>query len=292
MSRQHTLVNSQSGELAFKIFQTDGSNPFDHISRFNYYTIVWITNGCGTLKVDFSQYSFNSNTMMCFSPYQPFMLQKPEMLNMTVIHFHPDFFCIFKHQKEVACNGVLFNNIYEPPFIVLQESDSQIFSDIIEKMKSEMENSNLAYSELLISYLKIFLIHASRIKSNSNTSANEELVNAKEPFILQHVKDQIETHFKSKRLPSEYAKLLNISAKALNRIVKMHYDKTLSGLIHERITIEAKRELYLTDKTIKEIAHDLGFNDEYYFSRFFKNNTDVSPQKYRDTVGFDRAKTL
>ena len=52
--------------------------------------------------------------------------------------------------------------------------------------------------------------------------------------------------------------------------------------------IEAKRELYLTNKSVKEIAHDLGYDDEYYFSRFFKNNADVSPQMYRETVGFAR----
>ena len=52
--------------------------------------------------------------------------------------------------------------------------------------------------------------------------------------------------------------------------------------------IEAKRDLYLTNKSVKEIAHDLGYDDEYYFSRFFKNNADVSPQIYRETVGFAR----
>jgi AraC-like DNA-binding protein len=63
-------------------------------------------------------------------------------------------------------------------------------------------------------------------------------------------------------------------------------------LIHERIIIEAKRELYLTNKTVKEIAYELGFNDEFYFSRFFKNNTEVSPQVYREKVGVDRGSNL
>jgi YesN/AraC family two-component response regulator len=63
----------------------------------------------------------------------------------------------------------------------------------------------------------------------------------------------------------------------------------LTDLISERIIIEAKRELYLTSKTIKEIAYELGYNDEHYFSRFFKTNADVSPQIFRETVGFARA---
>lgn len=79
-----------------------------------------------------------------------------------------------------------------------------------------------------------------------------------------------------------------LAPNSLGRITKMHFSKTLSGLIADWIIIEAKRELYLTNKTIKEIAYELGYDDEYYFSRFFKSKTDVSPQSYRDTVGFNR----
>jgi AraC-like DNA-binding protein len=76
--------------------------------------------------------------------------------------------------------------------------------------------------------------------------------------------------------PADYAELLYISPKALAKITKSYFNKPLSSLINERIIIEAKRELYLTDKTIKEIV-ELGYEDEYYFSRFFKVNADVSP---------------
>ena len=83
--------------------------------------------------------------------------------------------------------------------------------------------------------------------------------------------------------------MLFITPKALAKITKTHFNKTLTDLISERIIIEAKRELYLSNKAIKEIAYELGYQDEYYFSRFFKTNADISPQMYRDTVGFGRA---
>ena len=85
------------------------------------------------------------------------------------------------------------------------------------------------------------------------------------------------------------ADLLNISSKALAKITRHYFHKTLTDLISDRIVIEAKRELYLTPKTIKEVAYELGFEDEFYFSRFFKRHTTVSPHTYRDTVGFNRA---
>lgn len=284
-----TLINSQTGNLALKLFSFYDNGQFDHLQRLNYYSLIWITKGNGIVKADFSKYEFNKNMIFAFSPYQPFMIQTENEIEGIVLNFHPDFFCIHKHHQEVACNGVLFNNIYNPPFVVLDNPAVSSLSIMLEQMKTEMKNAALAQYELLVSYLKIVLITISRIKSLQQNPEAVIFSNSKEPFILQNLKNFIEIHFKTKHSPSEYADLLNISAKSLAKITKTHFNKTLTDLISERIIIEAKRELYLTNKPVKEIAYELGYEDEHYFSRFFKNNADVSPQLYRDTVGSGRA---
>lgn len=286
-----TLVNPQNGNLAFKLFSFDDNSSFDHIQRLNYYSLIWIQKGGGKVKVDFSEYDFTENQLLAFAPYQPFMLSVSEQLHGVVIHFHPDFFCIMKHHDEVACNGVLFNNIYEPPYVKVDETAKATFSLVIDQMKAEMQNPALAQYELLISYLKIFLITASRLKKEQQPEVLAPAEVNSAPFILQNLKNYIELHYKTKHSASDYADLLNISPKALAKITKNHFNKTLTDLISERIIIEAKRELYLTNKAVKEIAYELGYDDEHYFSRFFKNNAEVSPQMYRDTVGFARGKS-
>jgi len=288
-SETYTLINPQTGNLAFKVFSFNNNSHFDHIQRLNYYSLIWIKNGKGTAKADFSEYDFIQNTLFAFSPYQPFMFQTDMQIQGIVINFHPDFFCIHKHHQEVACNGVLFNNIYNPPFVTVDENANSTFKMLLEQITVEMQNPALAQYELLVSYLKIFLITASRLKAEQQTEIQINPAENKEPFILQNLKNYIETHFKTKHSASDYADLLNISAKALAKLTKTHFNKTLTDLISERIIIEAKRELYLTNKAVKEIAYELGYIDEYYFSRFFKNNADISPQAYRDTVGFGRA---
>ncbi|MBY0462825.1 MAG: helix-turn-helix transcriptional regulator [Alphaproteobacteria bacterium] len=284
-----TFINPQTGNLAFKVFSFNDNNQFDHVQRLNYYSIIWVIKGSGSVKADFSEYGFSENTLFAFSPYQPFMFQSNGEINGIVVNFHPDFFCIHKHQQEVACNGVLFNNIFGPPFVAVDEKASGTFNMLVAQMKTEMQNAALAQNELLISYLKIFLITASRLKAEQRPENQIHLGQTEEPFILQNLKNYIETHFKTKHSASDYAGLLNISTKALAKITKAHFNKTITNLISERIIIEAKRELYLTNKAVKEIAYELGYDDEYYFSRFFKNNVDISPQVYRDTVGFGRA---
>ena len=287
-----TLINPQNGNLAFKVFSFDDNSAFDHIQRANYYSLIWVQEGAGKVRSDFSEYPFEGSSLFAFSPYQPYMLAADGLLTGTAIQFHPDFFCIHLHQKEVACNGVLFNNIYHPPFTLIDEATAATFDLIIAQITGEMKQPALAQYELLVSYLKIFLITASRLKAGQEWRSGDAVDMPKEPFILQHLKDAIETSYRSKHAAGEYAEALNISTKALGKITKSHFNKTPTELIAERIIIEAKRELYLTNKPIKEIAYELGYADEYYFSRFFKVNTSISPQLYRETVGFDAANRI
>jgi len=287
-----TFINPQTGNLAFKLSCFEKENPFDHIQQLNYYSLIWVKKGVGNVKADFSAYDFKENTLFSFSPYQPFMLSAETEISGLVINFHPDFFCIHKHHKEVACNGVLFNNIYNPPFIHVNEMAKANFETLIDQIKAEMQKPDLAQYELLISYLKIFLISASRLKAEQQIETRKVTEGREEPFILQNLKNYIESNYRTKHSASDYAEMLSISPKALSKLTKTHFNKTLTDLISERIIIEAKRELYLTNKSVKEIAYELGYNDEYYFSRFFKKNAEVSPQLYRETVGFDRASTI
>ncbi|WP_046242466.1 helix-turn-helix domain-containing protein [Hymenobacter terrenus] len=287
-----TLINERSGELALKISRTGpGENPFDHLCRFNYYSMVWVRAGHGTLRADFSEYAFAPNSLLCFSPYQPFMLVRamPD-LELTTVQFHPDFFCIVKHQAEVACNGVLFNNIYQPPVVALDASTVATLANTLRELEVEMQQPAVAQHELLVAQLKIFLIHASRCKLNTLPAGAPTAAAppGRPAYVLQQLRDHIEAHYRTKHSPADYAELVHLTPKALGQLTKKHFHKTPSDLIQERIVIEAKRELYLTDKAVKQIAWELGFEDEYYFSRLFKHQADVSPSLYRQTVGFAR----
>lgn len=283
--QSHTIINKQTGELAFKLLFFDDDSHFDHLQRNNYFTLIWLTNGEGILRTVYSKYNLKKNSMFSFAPYQPFMIQGKNCKGIA-IYFHSDFFCIHKHHTEVTCDGILFNNIHQSPIFPINESTQQAFENLIENLKKEIKNTSLAQYEMLISYIKILLITASRIKSKiTNNKPLTKLV----PEKLKQLRDLIEHQFKTVHLTSEYSNQLNISQKALSKLVKVYYKKSFKKLLTERIIIEAKRELYLTNKTVKEIAYEMGYNDEYYFSRLFKKNTNISPQLYRNTVGFGKA---
>lgn len=286
------LVNPQSKHLAFKWSAFKDGATFGEVNRFNYFSVILVLEGRGNVRADVSVFPFVANSLLCFSLYQPFTIECDGAFRGVMINFHPEFFCLHKHRHEVSCNGILFNNIYESPVLGLSETEAGSLLLLFRGIEEEMRRPGIAQMEALLSYLKLLLINASRIKLERRadaSGADGSGVVMKEPEVLGRLKAAIEEHFASLHSPGDYAGLLNISTAALNKVVKVALRKTLSQLIAERIVVEAKRQLYLTATPVKQIAFELGYDDEFYFSRFFKGNVGVSPQFFRDRVGFDRA---
>ena len=78
--------------------------------------------------------------------------------------------------------------------------------------------------------------------------------------------------------------MLQITAGHLSDVIKRQSGKTAIEHIHERIVMEAKRQLLHAGLSVKEIAYALGFDDAAYFNRFFKRITSVTPVVYRRTI--------
>lgn len=92
----------------------------------------------------------------------------------------------------------------------------------------------------------------------------------------------VEANYRTEHSVSFYAQELCKSPKTLSNLFAIYNHKSPSQVIQERILIEAKRLLSYTDKSVKEIAYDLGFEDISYFSNFFKKHTGLSPVDFRN----------
>jgi len=97
-------------------------------------------------------------------------------------------------------------------------------------------------------------------------------------------------HFKEKRQVNDYAELLFKSPKTLSNLFAKYNQKTPLQIIHERVVLEAKRLLLYTDKTAKEIAYDLGFEEIASFHKLFKKVTGYTPQKFKIEMKSEKGK--
>ncbi len=277
------IVDKQNGELAFRLEQFDNLSQFDHLQRKNYYSIVILKGGDYKLTADFSKYELQGNQIICLAPYQPFMITSKTKCSGYLLNFHPDFFCTYRHQNEIETEGILFNNFHGLPYF--QISEETLFYNLIDQISKEMDRDSIAQHEVLVAFLKVFLIEAVRQKKQFDNELIPKVSN-NQSEILQNLVDAIENNYTRLHSPQDYANELCVSSKTLAGITKKYLNQTTSTLISNRIIIEAKRELYLTSKPVKQVAAILGYQDEFYFSRFFKKKVGVSPDIYRKTVGF------
>lgn len=246
----------------------------------NYFAIVCIHEGKGIVETDLMKAPFSKNHILCFNTYQAFVLHPKTKIKASLLLFHANFFCIETYHHEVGCNGVLFNNIYSTSVIDVSKFNHEELKEIFYHIKAEIKEDELASNELVFSYLKIFLIKLTRLKTDIDL---ENKTNFKDlPNYLETLTVLINENFKTEHQPSFYADKLNVTVKTLSNSTKKYYKKTISSLINEKIILKAKWELLHTNTQIKQIAADLGFNDEYYFSRFFKKHIGLSPKQFRD----------
>jgi len=284
MDEELIITNPQTDNLAFKICPITSSTFFLQDMEFNFYSILLVVDGKGILQCDLKSQSFFGNTLMRFPIYQRFRLQAERDFKGYLLQLDADFFWNHRHRTDVPCKNALFGQPGEP-LDVLNEDELRRLLFPLELMQKEFDNEALCQYELMISYAEIFLIRASRIITGNKL--HEKSRNKREPQLLRRLIAAIEKYHSTRHSPTEYANLLNVTVKTLNRITRSQLNKTVTHLIAGRIVTEAKRELYLGTKPVKEIAARLGFNDEAYFSRFFKRHTRTSPGMYRKTVNPD-----
>lgn len=231
-------------------------------------------------SVNFVKYKSKRHSILFLSPYQNLKWLDSTVTKVALLQFHGDFYCIEYHKKEVACNGFLFNNIYLQPHISLNEIKFQEISQLLVKMEKEVETYRRFSASVLKSYLQLILAISSNEKDNQIGLIQEGNVN--ELFIFQ---DLLESHFRQERNASFYAQKLAMSLSSFSKKIKSQFGKTPTQLIQERVILEAKKLLHLTFKTVKEVAIELNFDDEFYFSRYFKKEVGLSPTHFREKVG-------
>ncbi|WP_270420956.1 helix-turn-helix domain-containing protein [Chryseobacterium indologenes] len=250
------------------------------ISWFNkYYKIVFINKG-GRINVDFIDYDFEESTLLFFSIGQYFKVC--DNSKGSLVYFSPDFYCIAFHDKELACDGLLFDNVFELPYIDLTLSQEKYFQKLLISIQKEIKMKDFWAEEMIKTYIKQIVISATRTLGKKNDDTHQAISYDKD--LTRRFSQLIELHYRTAHNVSDYALMLNITPKSLNRKIVTERQIAPNVIIKNRIILQAKRMLANTQFSIKEIAAYLGYEDYSYFVRFFKLQTGVSPLSFRNAT--------
>lgn len=241
-------------------------------------TFLWFENE-SKVTIDGIEYIFNKNQIVCLTEFHKVTITG--VCEAKLLRFNRSFYCIIEQDSQVGCKGILFFGASQLPFFNIPDPELEKFELIWKMMQLEMDSIDELQLEMLQSMLKRFVILCTRI---FKTNENYTKIEPNQIDIIRQYNFLVELHFKTKHTVAEYADMLNKSPKTLSNLFSKISTKTPLQFIQDRKLLESRRLLRYTDKSIKEIAYEIGFEDLQTFGRFFKNYEGISPTDYKNSA--------
>ncbi|NLA15338.1 MAG: helix-turn-helix domain-containing protein [Bacteroidales bacterium] len=241
------------------------------------YKFIWVLDGTIDLQVDHARLHLEENQVIPFSNIHNVQFTHIAGKYISIL-FNSNFYCIYKSDSEVSCNGFLFTGYSNLLLMKINAPQLATLERILSDMFLEYESEDSLKEEMLRLHLKRFIITCTRI---ARVSLAIDPLNESGFYLVRQFFILVDTYFKEKKKVSDYARMLNRSPKTLTNLFALYNLPAPLQVIHERISSEAKRLLLYSNKSATEIAHILGFNDLPSFSRFFKRTSEVSISEFR-----------
>lgn len=246
--------------------------------RHDYYTVILVKEAEGTHTIDFNEYSLQNQQVFFVAPGQVHqIIEKKESKGYSML-FSSQFLVENNIPLCFLEDLNLFYNYGQNPPISLNNEDLKQLLFYCESIENYHSSNQKFKQDAIGAFIKLFLIFCHHLVTNS--SDNLQQIEAGNT-ILKGFKELVEHNYKTWHSTTQYANELNITPDHLNRSIKSLIGKTAKEYIQARITISAKRMLYFSDLSTKEIAYDLGFSEPANFSNFFKKCTGISPSEFK-----------
>ncbi len=244
----------------------------DQSHRDNYHLFFLQEKGTTTIEIDFKKHKVKPSSIIYIHPNQ--VHRTVEVKNVT--------FCGWAINNENLNPEYLnlLDNITPLKPIRLKKEMLSIISDAVNLCIKFSERKNDKLNNLLLKESCNLLVGLVISNYLNNSKSIDKL--SRHELITKTFKTSLERNFITSKKPTTYAQALNISAPYLNECVKNTTGYPVSYHIQARVILEAKRLLYHTDKSVKEIATELGYDDYPYFSRLFSKVTGMTALNFRN----------
>lgn len=245
--------------------------------RHSFYHIVFFTAGSGTHTIDFEQFEVEAGQIYFMRPGQVHGWNFSGDVDGYVINFTENLFRTFLADAQYLEQFSFLRGVARDSVMLLEGEVRSKTESFIRLMIATLEQRHPYANDLLRAGLLCILNTVAGITAAQ--SANPVL--QQHQVVLHNFRKLVEQYYAEKRLPKEYAAMLYITPNHLNALCKDLLNQPAGEIIRDRVLLEAKRLLVNAALDISEIAYQLNFADNSYFSKFFKKYTGTTPEAFR-----------
>lgn len=245
--------------------------------RHSFYHLVVFTKGKGTHAIDFTSYPVKLFQVYFMTPGQVHSWFFEGNMEGYIINFSEHLFKTFLLNASYLDRFPFFSGIPEEGVCQLPAESQAEAVQILESILAYSGQDWKAHTDMV----RVLLLQFFLLVDNTVSAHRHKAIPQQKLVLLRGFRKLIDTHYRSIRLPKEYADLLYVTPNHLNALCQDVLGKTAGELIRDRVLLEAKRLLTNARMTVTEIAYDLNFQDNSYFNRFFKKYTGTTPDEFR-----------
>ena len=252
----------------------DAATALDRPGRIRKYVLVWCSSWSVTIVVDENDFTLKANSVITITSGQVHYVKSKKAPKGSVLEFTYDFFCKNDADIELIFHNSLFCHFAMNEVIPLGRS--QLVGQELHQIEKELTETPYQYLISTHSRIELILVEINRAKISQGAEI------WKPDALFLKFLEAIRANFKNKHNVRQIAAELNTTEAKLNELSKLHTGRTAQSVIYGLTASEAKRLFMYERLSVKEVAYELGFNDPFYFSNFFKKQTNQSPKAYRE----------
>lgn len=259
------------------------SNP--HSVRYHFYGVFLKQGQQCILKYGRQNYDYQDGTLVFVGPGQMINISKvtPDFKpSGYALLFHPD---LLRGTHFGSCIGEysFFSYVLHEALHISQR-ERQIVLDCFDKIKYELSQGIDKHSKsLILSNIELFLNYCKRFYDRQFITRDHANLH-----IIQRFEASLHAYLKSGKaqemgMPTVrfFAEELHLSANYFGDLIKKETGKSAQEFINYQLVEIAKEKIFNPEKSLSEIAYELGFKYPQHFSRMFKKETGITPSQYR-----------
>jgi AraC family transcriptional regulator, transcriptional activator of pobA len=289
-ARQRARVSQeyQTAQVRVSLFSEWGSGALEHVSTSrSHRQFMFVYSGTGSIVLDGSAFPLCPGNIIAAPSGTVCVFRAEPKCEGIVLEIDESY---FRSQVIPALPGVMRNDdakwdFYYTPMVfgeLTGEENAACRREIMRELMNAQKRIGCGVDQAAIAYMLVVLFEPNLVeRQHPGQQSPTVTTQMSARGLVMEFRSLIEQNVSRHLRVNDYCALLNVTPRRLSYACELALGLKPLSLIHERLALEATRELMISKRSISQIAYQLGFEDSAYFSRFVKRHTGRSPSDYK-----------